>query len=479
MEDTLDETVSPSQYVEQTTPLGLRIVSHPDVHRIGEFTFLEEGETAVSRLSPLFGHEHFEGGRPLGTMHVSRQPVVFSRVGGALLIATTGPKLRVDGREVERARVSLGPQGVLVQLGSSVVLWAGPTSVVERSGVLRNLVGWSPGIQQLENFAERVAPTTLPVILEGETGTGKELLAHGLHELSERTGPFVAVNCAAIPEQLAESLLFGHQRGAFSGAEREAAGFFRAADGGTLLLDEIGDLSMASQARLLRALEQRAVTPLGAVRPINTDVRVLAATNSPLSERVERGEFRGDLYARLNGFTLRLPPLRERREDVAALIVHFAQELRGECPRIPPKLITQATLYDWPMNVRELRTFVERAFLMGDGDLALSALPIAYDSASPPDSPATPRRDLSQAEVAQTLEANSFNMRAAAEALGISRQHLYRLAKGFGIRSGSDLRAEEIAAALKKHGGNVAAASRHLAVSERALVLQMSRLGLG
>lgn len=199
----------------------------------------------------------------------------------------------------------------------------------------------------------------------GETGTGKEGVAHAMHEWSARKGPFVAVNCAALVPTLAEAELFGYRRGAFTGAERASSGFFRAAQGGTLLLDEVTDLPESVQAKLLRALEQREISPLGESVPVRIDVRVLAGTQIPLAKMVEERRFRGDLCARLDGLTIRLPPLRERKQEIPYLFTHFLRlHSGGRPPDVEPRLVEQLCLYDWPFNVRELDLLARRLLVL-------------------------------------------------------------------------------------------------------------------
>lgn len=209
---------------------------------------------------------------------------------------------------------------------------------------------------------ERVAPAKVPVLLLGETGTGKEVVARALHAASGRSGSFVAVNCAALPVSLVEGQLFGHRKGAFSGAEREELGFVRAAHGGTLLLDEIGDLSTAAQGALLRVLQEGEVTPIGANRPVEVDVRVVAATHRPIDLMVDRGDFRHDLFARLQGFVHRLWPLAQRREDIGVIVGDILSRLgRGNDLKVSASAARALIMHAWPLNVRELVQVLSRA----------------------------------------------------------------------------------------------------------------------
>ncbi len=234
------------------------------------------------------------------------------------------------------------------------------------------IVGSSFAIRALLDRLEKVAPTDARVLITGENGTGKELVARAIHRLSTRAdAPFVEVNCAAIPAELIESELFGHMKGSFTGAFADRSGKFEQADGGTLFLDEIGDMSPAAQAKVLRALQEGVITRVGGERPIRVDVRVIAATNKDLKQEIARGRFREDLYFRLNVVPIHVPPLRERREDIPMLVRHFAQ-VAVERQRLPerefsPAAIERLCAMDWPGNVRELRNTVERLLILARG----------------------------------------------------------------------------------------------------------------
>ncbi|WP_324262742.1 sigma 54-interacting transcriptional regulator [Altererythrobacter sp. H2] len=241
-----------------------------------------------------------------------------------------------------------------------------------------------PATLALLALAERVAASEIPVLVEGPTGTGKEVLARFLHSASPRSeGPFVAVNCAAMPEAMLEALLFGHRKGAFTGASESHEGFFRAAHGGTLLLDEIGELPLALQSKLLRALQEGEVVPLGATAPVKVDVRVVACTNRHLPREVEAGRFREDLYYRLNVFPLRLSALRDRPQDIAPLA--FAMLLRhggaGSTPRwIAPEALAMLRVHPWPGNVRELENVIRRALLLAGDRPLIAPADIRFDA---------------------------------------------------------------------------------------------------
>ena len=323
----------------------------------------------------------------------------------------------------------------------------------ELAGEFRGMVGDSPGIREVAETIRRAGPTDATVLVTGESGTGKELAARALHAESRRSGAsFVALNCSALPADLIESELFGHVKGAFTGADRDRAGVFEAADGGTLFLDEVGDLSPSAQAKLLRAVEEGRVTPVGTATSRPVDVRLVAATNRPLEEMTGRGEFREDLLYRLQVVTLRLPPLRERRADIPALAVHFIAELASRHDRPVRSLSTAArralVAYDWPGNARELRNVLERAVVLADGDeIDLAALPHRVTGATTPpgpvdaalaDLPYTEARDraveaFERSFLVAALERHAGNVSATARALGLHRQSLQRILRRLDI----------------------------------------------
>src|SRR5580698_4353239 len=234
------------------------------------------------------------------------------------------------------------------------------------------IIGNSAALESVLEQVEQVAPTDSTVLIEGETGTGKELIAHAIHNASQRCGrPFVKLNCAAIPLDLLESELFGHEKGAFTGAIAQKVGRFEMANKGTLLLDEVGDIPLALQAKLLRVLQEQEFERLGSTHTHQVDVRLVAATNRDLAAMVKRGEFRSDLYYRLNVFPITLPPLRARREDIPDLVQHFVEiygrRMGKQIEHVPAETMSAFTSYEWPGNVRELQNFVERSVILSDG----------------------------------------------------------------------------------------------------------------
>src|ERR1700676_3368992 len=243
------------------------------------------------------------------------------------------------------------------------------------------LIGKSRSLEVVLDQVERVAPTDSTVLIQGETGTGKELIARAVHNVSSRCGrPFMKLNCAAIPYALLESELFGHERGAFTGAIAQKVGRFELADKGTLFLDEVGDIPLALQPKLLRVLQEQEFERLGGTRTHQVDVRLVAATNRDLASMVKRNEFRSDLYYRLNVFPISLPPLRERREDIPALVAHFVEiygrQMGKQIEHIPPEAMSAFSSYPWPGNIRELQNFIERSVILTLGNVLHAPLAV-------------------------------------------------------------------------------------------------------
>jgi len=384
----------------------------------------------------------------LASPEVSRRHAVLERAPAepGLSITDLGSRngTRVNGKIVQNAR--LQPNDVLRVGGSIFVVTESPGAFTE---VAPGLFGGSALARALAPL-QRAAASDLPIVLEGETGTGKEVVTRAVHGWSGRSGPLLAINCAALPVQLAEAELFGYRRGAFTGADRASLGFFRSAEGGTLLLDEISDLPLTLQAKLLRALEQKEVQPLGEPRPVPIDVRIVVAGQEPLLEAVKKQRFRADLLARLSGFSLVLPPLRQRREDVLPLFLHFVRELRqGELPELEPELVERLTLHDYPFNVRELLLLARRLAVFqgnesvlraqhlppGVGELGVRvpsrpASPIATAGIAPPSAASEPPAPVELDQLMNALRASSGNVTRAAAELGITRQRAYRLLEG-------------------------------------------------
>jgi transcriptional regulator with PAS, ATPase and Fis domain len=396
-----------------------------------------------TRTTPLAGTVVFgrdaSAGFPLPGHEASRRHAEVQRFGP---IPTLRDLESRNGTWVNGQRITESPIGPsdVVRIGE----WIGIVLELAEDGLpfeLRDLgARWFGGATLAQAIlpAQRVAPTDLPVIIEGETGAGKEGLARSLHAWSGR-GSFVAVNCAAIPPAMAEGELFGYRKGAFTGADRANLGFFRTADGGSLFLDEILDLPLPVQTKLLRVLEQREVQPLGESRPVPVNVRILCATQEPLSRAVAERRFRADLLARLDGLTVCLPPLRRRREDIAPLfLLLWGEHVRGPTPTLDPKFVEALLLYDWPLNVRELVLLVRRLAAIHGNEPVLkrSMLPErmlgGMAAGSSPARPSTPARapaadDAAFEQLVGALRQHGGNITRAALALGITRSRAYRL----------------------------------------------------
>ena len=308
------------------------------------------------------------------------------------------------------------------------------------------LIGESPPLRKLRALIADIADRSCTVIVNGESGTGKELVARHIHaRSSRRDGPFVPVDCTTLSDSLFESQLFGHVKGAFTGAERATLGFFRAADGGTLLLDEIGELSLPAQAKLLRCIQDSAVVPLGSFEPIHVDVRITAATHRNLKAMVQRGEFREDLYFRLHVIRLCVPPLRDRRDDIPALAVHFLQFFAASYEEPARQLAPEATralqAYDWPGNVRELANALEQAHVLAKHTLITVAdLPeeVRMSTCARPPATDEPLLSLESAErllIARALRAADGNQTRAAALLKVDRRRIYRKVRQYALHA--------------------------------------------
>jgi len=303
------------------------------------------------------------------------------------------------------------------------------------------IIGNSPALEAVLEQVERVAPTDSTVLILGETGTGKELIARAIHNLSVRCGcPFVKLNCAAIPFDLLESELFGHERGAFTGAIAQKIGRFELADKGTLFLDEVGDIPPALQPKLLRVLQEQEFERLGSNRTHQVDVRLVAATNRNLADMVKRNEFRSDLYYRLNVFPIPLPPLRARRQDITALVEHFveiyARRMDKQIEHISPETMSALISYQWPGNIRELQNFIERSVILTSGSVLYPPLASLKSAPEAESLEAITLEDAEREHILKALEHTGWvvaGRNGAAARLGIKRSTLYFKMQKLGI----------------------------------------------
>jgi two-component system nitrogen regulation response regulator GlnG len=503
---------------------ALTILFHPQARRVGARAYLGQTvrgqEARLSRLEPDF--EQPGSREPLNDPYLSRRPIRFLPVPGGLEMRLDEGQMRVAvaGEPVEGGRVLTLAEirdGVVLEMAGRVVLllhlFVPPRMPV---GEPHGLVGESSAIAQVRADIHRVADLSVPVLIRGATGTGKELVARAVHAASRRyRGPFISVNLAAIPPSLAASELFGASRGAFTGAVQAQEGYFRRAQGGTLFLDEIGETPQEVQASLLRVLETSEVQPVGGQAVQKVDVRVLAATDADLEQRAQAGTFREPLLHRLAGYTIKLPPLRERRDDIGRLLIHFLREelaatgeleiLDRDAPRLlwmKPSLVARMARYDWPGNVRQLRNAVRQLVIGSRGlpqiqsspgfeNLLGGGLPAEPPAAAqlsperPASSGAIPlvrRRkpaEIPQEELLSSLRAHRWNLKGTAEALGISRPSLYVLIENCPeIRKAGDLKVEEIERCHRECGGDLDCMVERLMVSRDALHRRIRELGL-
>ena len=394
---------------------------------------------------------------------VSRQHARFFRQGDQWLLQDLGSRngTIVDGAHIAET-VTL-EHGHEIRVGDAVFKFVssgaeralfyrldGHVAGTRRSRALPELVGGAQ-IDHIAADIERIAPTSLSAVILGETGTGKEVVARALHRISGRRGSFQAINCAAIPHALLESELFGYRRGAFSGADRDKPGLVKLADGGTLFLDEIGDMPLDAQAKLLRVLQTREVFPLGATTPEPVDIRIVCATHRDLYQYVRDGKFRGDLLARLNEHVVRLPPLRERKEDIYRLAQTFGERYGRPDLGLSFSFAVALLHYDWPFNVRELESCIKRAIALTEATVldtahlpeAIAAHMTTYGerpraSAIPESTPSTPsvssRREApTEPELRALLERHRGNIAAVGRELGKERMQVHRWLKRYGI----------------------------------------------
>lgn len=500
--------------------MALTILFHAERGRAGERAVLgSAGSFELSRLSPEFSR----GGpaRPLADAFISRSPVRIHVEGAGIRFeqpARVTP-LVVDGQAVERDRwfdQSDAEAGIVVELAERTILllhWAFGPSVVGGAGAGPDaspgpedlgLIGVSEAIEAIRRDIRSYALLRAPALLRGSTGSGKELVARALHDAGPRAGaPFIAVNVSALSQGVAASELFGHKKGAFTGADADRLGYFQQAEGGTLFLDEIGEASLDLQALLLRALETSTIQPVGGGREIPVDVRVVAATDADLAAKVAEGSFRPALLHRLQGSELWLPSLGERREDLGLLLEHLVDleaaalgvaipPAAPDDPWIPFDVAARLVRHRWPGNVRELRNVARQlAVLLSQGDVRLERLRLAPEVTTPKTpvlaraerasrAKEPPRKpgEVSDEELLSALERADWRLERAAAALGISRTSLYRRIESHPqLRKSKDLSAAEINAALAAADGDVDRAARALKISKAGLRLRLKDLG--
>jgi two-component system nitrogen regulation response regulator GlnG len=502
---------------------ALTIASHPVTRRVGERLLLSPltagRAVELSRNEPFFMRPGNVMGAHLSDPCLSRKPLVFSAGPEGRIRLDPGP----GGQTSVAGNLLSGPwefsaeqlaAGVPLVLAGRVVLLlhlADPSAhdAVERLG----MVGTSVGLQRVRRLLEQVADLDVPVLVRGETGSGKELIAHALHEHSPRRGkPFVSVNLGAIPKELAAAELFGSRKGAFTGSVREQEGFFQAAQGGTLFLDEVGEAPAEVQVMLLRVLETGEFYRVGERSPLKADIRLVAATDAALEQQIDEGRFKAPLLHRLAGFSIRVPPLRERREDIGLLFHHFARkelEALGETRRLEPEdplaepwlpapLAVRLLQHAWPGNIRQLRNVVRQLVIGSRGrerleldaqleqelasvDTAPPGVPVpAPAAAAPKPAPRRKPSDIGEMELLTTLRECGWDFQATADRLGVHRTSIYDLIeRSPHLRTAGELGVEELTRCYQECQGDVDAMVRKLEVSKRALSRRLKELGLG
>jgi two-component system nitrogen regulation response regulator GlnG len=505
---------------------GLTVLAHSDVGRIGErasLTDLRSGRTArISRLEPGFSHPGETSRRALGTVYLSRGPIVLHTTedGGIhLSCRETRTQVEADLEPVTGER-TFAPEelarGVVLLLARQVALLLHSFCPVFEPAADHGMEGRSDALQEVRRRIDHVAGLDLPVLVRGETGTGKELVARALHQASRRRDrPFVAVNMGAIPPSLAAAELFGSEKGSFTGADRRRQGFFSRAHGGTLFLDEIGEVPPEVQPLLLRALETGEIQRVGSDEPFKVDVRIVAATDANLEQAIGAERFRAPLLHRLGGYEIRLPPLRERRDDFGRLLVHFLREelsALGQAgrllqtgpegnPWLPAPLVARLAAGPWPGNVRQLRNVARQLAIDSQGAAeaqtgphlqALLGAPAPAPRIPPPARPSEEEepepaagrrfrspREVGEDELVEALRANRWEPGAAARQLGISRPAVYLLMDASRrFRKASALEREEVEEALRCCGGSFEETAARLEVSQEALKRRLKQLGL-
>jgi len=434
MRPTETETIEASAHdarTDPTTPVRPVVVALSGHAPPGTLRRIPPAGLTFGRGLPLFGGAPSEDGR------MSRTHARIERTGSTWTARDCDSRngTWLNGHRLfDPTRLA---DGDVLRCGDTVVVFG---HVVDSGPAVHGMAGVSPAFVEARNGLFAVAAHDRTVLLLGETGTGKEVAAKALHAASGRTGPFVAVNCASLSPQLLESTLFGHRKGAFTGATDARPGLVRSAAGGTLLLDEVGELPLDLQGRLLRMLETRTVRPVGGTRELPVDVRVVSATNRDLVAAVRDQRFRSDLYARIAQWVVKLPPLRTRRIDLPVLVRTLLADLGTPHRRLDPELATTWALHSWPLNVRGLRNALATATIASPTGLLQATAPVltALDAeralvAPPEPTHAPPPAELSAADLRDALRTARGKVATAARALGRSRQQVYRLIQAHGL----------------------------------------------
>jgi DNA-binding NtrC family response regulator len=484
----------------------LRILFHPDLHRIGGATpcglFTPGQELVIGRLEPGFLDPDGGPSHPLDDPCISREQLSVTWTSAdTFAIRSIGARqielLRLDGSSLSAGQAA-GP-GTVIAIGDRALLLL--EMGCNRQGQERlGLDGDSELMWSLRNKISGAAVSDSTVLVHGESGVGKELVARAIHDSgARRDQPWLVLNCAAIPENLLESELFGHVRGAFTGADADKIGLFRAAEGGTLFLDEIGELPLALQGKMLRVLQEHAVRPVGGVTELPVQARVIAATNRDLGQEVTSGRFREDLYYRLTTLMIQVPPLRQRREDIPQLFCRLFAECtrrhpeleRFWCPPsqhtppLPMSFVKDLLTAQFSGNVRHLRNIVERCAVANLQSKAFAVPQEVRDElldrplpSTGPDASAGDAREIDDKELLLLLEQHDYVQRRVAQVLGVSHTTIDRRMRELGLRRPKDIPAEELEQAAVRTGNDLDQMARLLKVSRRGLKLRLTALGM-
>lgn len=495
--------------------VGLTVLFHPQIERVGDIAplcdYVSDAYARISRTEPMFRQTNGQKTDVLASPVLSRKPLEIRVMpDGGISMVNISDSIRVIA-ETEALRPARTfsrtefQRGIVLTLADSVALLLHPLYFLRNHPDLLGIIGYSESIQRLRSAILNVADLDIPVLLQGESGVGKELVASAIHRYSRRKDkPYVCVNMSAIPGSLAASELFGYTKGAFSGAEKNHSGYFSDAEGGTLFLDEIGETSLEVQSTLLRAIENKILQPLGGkIREI--DVRILAATDSDLERATDQGMFRRPLLQRLSGYQIKIPPLRQRRDDIGRLFVHFLKhelDLVGQRDRlaehspgkawIPASLVAKLVEYHWPGNVRQLQNVTRQLVISNRDSKELSADAIleelfelshtSREKTMTSEHGQTQKRratELADKEIVDVLRRHRFNLNQTCSELGVSRNWLNKFIESCPhLRKAKDIGIDEIRRCAVECGNDLNAMADRLQVSTRGLQLQMKRLGL-
>lgn len=518
----------PARFASQASRYALTIAFHPDWNRIGATAYLDLGTQGanVCRSEPVFQLPHATATFTLDDRHISRKPVNIQQLNGRLLITPhpEGTEVRVDGFAVRTPTYVFEEKlqaGVVLEFSQRVILVLHSLSLDRNSSQMHRMLGVSEGIETVRRAVDRVADLDVPVLIRGETGTGKELVASALHNASLRAHkPMLAVNVGAIPDTLAIAELFGARKGSFTGSVKDKPGYFKQAHGSSLFLDEIGDAPDEVQVALLRTLETGEAWPVGSAEPFKVDVRVIAATDADLEQKMKTQDFRNPLLQRLAGFEIWLPPLACRRADVGLLLAEFLrfelsaihedrhwQQLTPDSESLWYGFFRHALDFGWPGNIRQMRNLARQVAIHNrlaantrippriDALLKMppeqsaepawqEEIPAAQDQPHEPlAAPAIPRRKprtIDPAELVEALEAQRWDLKNTADLLNISRAALYKLIDANPlVRKAGDISVEELTRCFHRCRGNLDRMVDELKVSKAALKRRINELAIG